>query len=77
MKVGTVTIPDWVPETLATVREDLAIANVAWTEKKWWDVNDNRLQAMTEIIVPQDNFEDMRFWFEGQKDDARLVWANF
>jgi len=35
MKVGTVTIPDWAPETLATVREDLTIADVAWVEKQW------------------------------------------
>ena len=78
MNIGTVTIPEWAPETLATVREDLGIANVAWTEKQWCDVDDeNRMRWMTEIVVPMVRDDDLKFWFEGRDEDARLVWANF
>jgi hypothetical protein len=78
MKVGTVTIPDWAPETLTTVREDLTVADVAWVEKQWCDVDDeNRMRWMTEVLVPMGPWDDLKFWFEGRGADARLVWANF
>ena len=78
MRVGTVTIPDWAPETLTTVREDLTVADVAWVEKQWCDVDDeNRMRWMTEVVVPMGHGDDLKFWSEGRGADARLVWANF
>ena len=80
MQAFKVELPSVVPKTLTTVRKDLTAHGIHWEEKESCDVDGyGNMCWMTRIVltyVPDDMGQPVILWFNGQGDDAELIWVS-